>query len=131
VHVLRSSHDCQGIRRGSSAGTDPLNPELVTPDELGAGRDAAGPALDLSCVVDGTLMQAANASDLVFCPAVTVACVSSILTLRPGDVLAPGTPGGVGHARQPPRYLRGGEVLVTAIAGLGQCRNRCVAEKAA
>ena len=111
--------------------TTPFGPELVTPDELGAGQDAAGPALDLSCAVDGTLMQAANTSDLVFSPAATVAYVSSILTLRPGDVLALGTPGGVGHARRPPRYLRDGEVLVTTIAGLGQCRNRCVAEKAA
>jgi acylpyruvate hydrolase len=98
---------------------------------LGAGQDAGGPALDLSCAVDGTLMQSANTSDLVFSPAATVAYVSSILTLRPGDVLALGTPGGVGHARQPPCYLRDGEVLVTTIAGLGQCRNRCVAEKAA
>ena len=45
--------------------------------------------------------------------------------------VALGTPGGVGHARQPSRYLRDGDVLVTTIAGLGQCRNRCVAEKAA
>jgi len=43
-------------------------------------------------------------------------------------VLALGTPGGVGHARKPPRYLTPGQVLTTAVAGLGECRNTCVAE---
>jgi acylpyruvate hydrolase len=55
--------------------------------------------------------------------------VSTILTLQPGDVIALGTPGGVGHARKPPRYLQPGQTLTTSIAGLGQCRNACVAAK--
>ncbi len=49
--------------------------------------------------------------------------VSTILTLQPGDVIATGTPGGVGHARQPPRYLVPGDVLGTSIDGIGELRN--------
>ena len=74
-------------------------------------------------------MQTANTGDLVFGAAATIAYVSTILTLQPGDVIALGTPGGVGHARKPPRYLQPGQTLSTSIAGLGQCRNTCVAEK--
>ncbi|NEK56952.1 fumarylacetoacetate hydrolase family protein [Geodermatophilus sabuli] len=104
--------------------TTPLGPELVTPDEAGTG-------LDLTCAVDGEVVQRANTSDMVFGAVATIAYVSTIVTLDPGDVLALGTPGGVGHARKPPRYLTPGAVLTTAIAGLGECRNTCVAEKRA
>lgn len=102
--------------------TTPIGPELVTPDEAGSG-------LDLRCAVDGETVQSANTADLVFGPAATIAYVSTILTLQPGDVIALGTPGGVGHARKPPRYLQPGQVLTSVIAGLGECRNTCVAEK--
>jgi acylpyruvate hydrolase len=103
--------------------TTPIGPELVTPDEAGTG-------LDLSCAVDGETVQRANTSDMVFGAVATIAYVSTILTLNPGDVLALGTPGGVGHARKPPRYLTPGAVLTTSISGLGECRNTCVEEKA-
>jgi len=102
--------------------TTPFGPELVTADEAGTG-------LDLSCAVDGETVQTANTDDLVFGPAATIAYVSTILTLQPGDVIALGTPGGVGHARTPPRYLQPGQVLTTTITGLGECRNTCVTEK--
>lgn len=102
--------------------TTPLDPELVTPDEAGTG-------LDLSCAVDGETVQHANTADLVFGAVATISYLSTILTLQPGDVIALGTPGGVGHARKPPRYLRPGQVLTTSIAGLGECRNTCVVEK--
>jgi len=50
-------------------------------------------------------------------------------TLRPGDVIATGTPGGVGHARKPPRYLQPGQRLVTEVEGLGRCDNLVVADQ--
>ncbi len=100
--------------------TTPFGPQLVTPDELPGG---VRPALDLLCAVDGETVQAANTSDLVFDPVTLVAYISQILTLNPGDVIATGTPGGVGHARKPPRYLTDGAVLTTEFQGLGSQRN--------
>jgi len=100
--------------------TTPLGPWLVTPDELPGG---VRPTLDLRCLVDGSVVQEANTGDLVFDPVALVEYISRIVTLRPGDVIATGTPGGVGHARKPPRYLSEGSVLVTEIEGLGSQRN--------
>ena len=106
--------------------TTPLGPYLVTPDDLPGG---VRPALDLSGSVNGEVVQSANTSDLVFDPVTLVEYISTILTLRPGDVIASGTPGGVGHARKPPRYLAVGDVLVTEISGLGRAENRAEAER--
>jgi acylpyruvate hydrolase len=100
--------------------TTPLGPVLVTPDELPGGTR---PALALTCAVDGELVQKADTGDLVFDPVALVRYISTILTLRPGDVIATGTPGGVGHARKPPRYLAEGQQLVTEISGLGRLAN--------
>jgi acylpyruvate hydrolase len=97
--------------------TTPIGPWLVT--------DLSGEGLDLVCEVDGDTVQKADTGDLVFGPAALVAYVSEIVTLAPGDVIATGTPGGVGHARKPPRYLEDGTVLVTRIEGVGECRNTC------
>ena len=106
--------------------TTPIGPWLVTADDLAV----TGTGLDLACEVDGELMQKANTADLVFSPAALVAYLSTIITLAPGDVIATGTPGGVGHARTPARYLEDGAVLVTRIEGIGECRNVCVRERA-
>jgi acylpyruvate hydrolase len=81
---------------------------------------------EISCEVDGDVVQKADASDLVFGPAALVAYISQIITLVPGDLIATGTPGGVGHARKPPRYLHEGSSLVTRIAGVGELRNTMV-----
>src|SRR5690606_12110296 len=108
--------------------TTPFGPQLVTPDELPGG---VRPALALTCAVDGETVQSANTSDLVFDPVALVGYVSRILTLGPGDVIATGPPGGVGHARTPARYLPDGAVLTTAIDGLGEQRNAARAVVAA
>ena len=101
-------------------GTTPLGPVLVTPDELAGGVQ---PALTITCTVNGEMVQKADTSDLVFDPVTLVRYVSTIGTLRPGDIIATGTPGGVGHARTPPRYLSAGEMVVTEIDGIGQLMN--------
>lgn len=100
-------------------GTTPFGPVLVTAAEVGVR-----PALQISCTVDGEVVQSANTSDLVFDPVALVEYISTIVTLQPGDVIATGTPGGVGHARTPPRYLADGAVLVTEIEGIGRLENR-------
>jgi acylpyruvate hydrolase len=105
--------------------TTPLGPYLVTPDELPGG---VRPTLEISTRIDGETVQKDTTGDLLFDPVDLVEYVSTMVTLRPGDVIATGTPGGVGHARKPPRYLQPGQVLTTAVAGLGECHNTCVAE---
>jgi acylpyruvate hydrolase len=102
----------------------PLGPWLVTPDELPAG------GWEVATVLDGETMQSSSTSELVFTPIDLVVYLSGIVTLNPGDVIATGTPGGVGHARKPPRYLTDGAELVTSIAGVGECRNTCRLEAA-
>jgi acylpyruvate hydrolase len=99
--------------------TTPLGPYLVTSDET------PGPAREISCEVDGEVKQKADTADLVFDPFTLVSYISTILTLEPGDVIATGTPGGVGNARNPKEFLRDGSVMVTRIAGVGECRNVC------
>jgi acylpyruvate hydrolase len=91
-----------------------------------AGPDDTPPSAELTCTVDGELVQKADTGDLVFDPAALVAYISQIVTLTPGDLIATGTPGGVGHARKPPRYLTEGSELVTRIEGIGECRNTLV-----
>jgi acylpyruvate hydrolase len=74
-------------------------------------------------------MQESNTEQLLFEPIGLIQYISTILTLMPGDVIATGTPGGVGTARTPPVYLRDGQIVTTTIDGIGECRNRCVAER--
>ena len=104
--------------------TTPVGPYLVTPDEVDNAID-----LEVKCTVDSDVMQQSRTSDLLFGPAEIVSYASQAITLRPGDVIATGTPGGVGNARKPPIYLQPGNVLRTWIEGLGGCVNHCVAEK--
>jgi acylpyruvate hydrolase len=104
--------------------TTPAGPYLVTPDEVGHAAD-----LEVRCEVDGAVVQQSRTSDLVFGPADLAAYTSQVITLKPGDLIATGTPGGVGNARKPPVYLQPGNVLRTWIEGLGECVNQCVAEK--
>ena len=100
----------------------PVGPWVVTTDELGPRPD-----LEVSCTVDDEVVQRSRTAELLFDPPTLVSYVSTITTLRPGDLLFTGTPGGVGAARTPPRGLEAGEELVTTIERIGSLRNRCVA----
>ncbi|GAA2479421.1 fumarylacetoacetate hydrolase family protein [Streptomyces thermolineatus] len=108
--------------------TTPVGPYLVTPDELPGG---VRPALDVRLTVDGEVMQSDTTADLLFDPVALVEYVSTIVRLNPGDIIATGTPGGVGHARKPQRYLTGGETVVAEIDGLGRLENKVAEEKSA
>ena len=109
-------------------GSTPLGPCLVTPDELVADP-ADTPDLAIGCAVDGDVRQSSRTSDLIFGPAEIIEYVSRIVTLEPGDVISTGTPGGVGMGRTPPLFLNPGHVVRTAIEGIGELVNECVAEK--
>lgn len=100
----------------------PVGPYLTTPDEVGGVR----PALRVRTTVDGRTMQDDDTGTLLFDPVALVQYVSTVITLRPGDLVATGTPAGVGHARDPKVYLAGGETVVTEVEGLGACVNRVV-----
>lgn len=104
----------------------PVGPWLVSPDELGG----ISPDLAIGCEVDGVVRQASRTSELVFSPTDLVVYASEFVTLEPGDLLLTGTPAGVGHGQHPPTYLAPGQVLRTTIEGVGELRNRCVAERA-
>jgi 2-keto-4-pentenoate hydratase/2-oxohepta-3-ene-1,7-dioic acid hydratase in catechol pathway len=96
----------------------PLGPALVTPDELDLGH------LDIETRVNGETLQSSNTDQLVFDVSQLIAHLSQGLTLQPGDVILTGTPGGVGMARTPQRWLEDGDVVEITVAGIGTLRNR-------
>jgi 2-keto-4-pentenoate hydratase/2-oxohepta-3-ene-1,7-dioic acid hydratase in catechol pathway len=101
----------------------PFGPWLVTPDEVGDLE-----AQRLRCFVNGVLMQDGCVGDLIFKVPDMIAHLSSAMTLLPGDVIFTGTPAGVGVARNPPLFLREGDVVRSEIDGLGMIEQRIVNE---
>ncbi|MFE5603170.1 fumarylacetoacetate hydrolase family protein [Streptomyces coelicoflavus] len=102
--------------------TTPVGPYVVTPDEVGGVR----PALQVTTTVDGEVMQQDDTGTLLFDPVFLVQYISTAITLKPGDLIATGTPAGVGNARDPKLFLVPGQTVVTEIAGLGACTNKVV-----
>jgi acylpyruvate hydrolase len=100
----------------------PVGPYVVTPDEVGGVR----PSLAVKTVVDGQVMQQDDTGTLLFDPVFLVRYISTVITLRPGDIIATGTPAGVGNARDPKVFLLPGNTVVTEISGLGACSNKVV-----
>lgn len=99
--------------------TGAFGPDFVTADELPDG--AAG--LDLEVLLNGTTVQSANTSDMIFPVARLVATASEFMTLEPGDIIATGTPAGVGAARTPPLFMKHGDVVEVRIEGIGALVN--------
>jgi 2-keto-4-pentenoate hydratase/2-oxohepta-3-ene-1,7-dioic acid hydratase in catechol pathway len=106
----------------SHRGFAPLGPWVLTLDELDDPDD-----LGLGCAIDGTTVQDARTSDLVFGVPRLVAELSAVVPLLPGDIIFTGTPAGVGVSRQPPRFLQPGETLVSCVEGIGTIRTHCTA----
>jgi 2-keto-4-pentenoate hydratase/2-oxohepta-3-ene-1,7-dioic acid hydratase in catechol pathway len=105
-------------------GTGPLGPVVVTPDELPAG--ASG--LRIETRVNGRVMQRSTTADMIFPVARTIAILSEIMTLEPGDVIATGTPSGVAHARKPPPWMRAGDRVEVEVEQIGVLANPVVDE---
>ncbi|MCL6429266.1 MAG: fumarylacetoacetate hydrolase family protein [Anaerolineae bacterium] len=104
----------------------PMGPALVTADEIPDPH-----RLSIRLSIGGEVLQSSNTCNLVFGVPRLVACLSAVMSLEPGDVIATGTPGGVGFARKPPRWLRPGDVVRVEIEGVGMLENPVIAEPVA
>ena len=124
VSVRDWQRHAQQIASGKNfVGTGPFGPWLVTPDEIG---DPA--KLKIETRVNGTVMQSADTSMLIFSIPRLIEYCSTIFDLVPGDVIATGTPAGVGFARKPPVFLKPGDVVEVEIENIGVLRNRVIDE---
>ncbi len=108
----------QYFKGKSLDGSCPMGPWIITHDELPNPYD-----LDIRCLVNGVEKQASNTRHMIFNIADTIAYLSRGMTLLPGDIIATGTPDGVGFARTPPEFLRPGDVVTSIVEGIGELRN--------
>lgn len=99
--------------------TGGFGPVLVTADDVPPGAQG----LRIQCRLNGQVMQDASTTDMIWGVAETIALLSDAMTLEPGDVIAMGTPAGVGQSRTPPAWMRAGDVVEVEIEGLGVLRN--------
>lgn len=112
----KSSQWTMGKNFDSTGG---FGPELVTPDEVAPGAHG----LRITSRLNGKVMQDGNTADMIFSVARIIAIASEVMTLEPGDVIATGTPAGVGYARKPPVFMKSGDVCEVEIEGIGTLRN--------
>ena len=119
---LQTAHGGQFFKGKSLDGTCPMGPVIVTGDELGDPHNLA-----ISCRVNGVTKQNSTTADLIFKIPTVIEWLSRGMTLLPGDVIATGTPAGVGFARTPPEFLKPGDVVECEVDGIGTLRNNVVA----
>jgi len=112
--------DGQWVRGKSLDTFCPIGPWIVTRDEIPDPQRLA-----ISSWVNGELMQRASTSDMYFSVAQLLAYCSEAFVLEPGDVIATGTPPGVGAFREPPRFLTDGDEVIVEIEGIGRLTNGC------
>ncbi len=103
-------------------GSMPIGPEVVTTDSVDVSNAT------LTTTLNGKVMQSSSTSLMIVDVPSAVEFFSSFTKLRPGDVIATGTPGGVGFARQPPVWLEPGDVIEVSVEGVGSIKNKVVAE---
>lgn len=101
----------------------PFGPWIMTPDEIQDPHN-----LNMRMYVNGELRQETNTNDMIYNVWQQIAYLSTVMTLEPGDVLATGTPSGVGVAHKPPRFMKVGDVARVEIDGIGFIQNTVVAE---
>lgn len=116
---VQRRHGGQYFKGKGLDGSCPLGPVIVTADELG---DPTSLGIRLS--VNGAMRQDGNTADMIFDIPTLIASLSQGLTLEPGDILATGTPSGVGYAMDPPMFLKDGDTIVCEIDGIGRLKNR-------
>lgn len=107
--------------------TGGVGPCVVTADEIGDAM-AEGAGLKIESRLNGELMQSASTADMMWKIPQIIEVMSEFSTLEPGDLIATGTPPGVGNARTPPVYMKPGDVIECEVERIGLCRNRIVDE---
>jgi 2-keto-4-pentenoate hydratase/2-oxohepta-3-ene-1,7-dioic acid hydratase in catechol pathway len=117
---LQRRHD-QWFKGKSLDTTLPLGPAIVTSDVIGDPK-----TLELSITINGQERQRARVAQMIFDIPTIIASLSAGMTLEPGDIIATGTPSGVGFAMNPPQYLHDGDEMLATIDRIGQLRNRVV-----
>jgi len=100
----------------------PMGPGIVLAEEVGDPQ-----SLNMTTRVNGVPMQQSKTSEMIFSVAYTISFISSFMTLVPGDIIATGTPAGVGFIRKPPVFLKEGDVVEVEIERIGSLRNLVVA----
>lgn len=103
----------------------PTGPWIVTREEI-----ADPHALDIALEIGGETLQKSNTREMIFKIPELIEYISQVVTLEPGDIVATGTPAGVGFARRPRRWLQAGEEVIVRIEGIGELRNPVIAEAA-
>src|SRR5690606_11183611 len=111
--------DGQWVRGKSLDTFCPMGPVIVTSDEITDPQN-----LKLSCEVNGELLQNDTTANMIFGVAELISTLSHSFTLEPGDVIATGTPSGVGFSRKPPIYLKNGDIVKTRVEGIGELVNQ-------
>jgi 2-keto-4-pentenoate hydratase/2-oxohepta-3-ene-1,7-dioic acid hydratase in catechol pathway len=117
--------DRQWVRGKSLDTFCPVGPVIVTREEIPDPQ-----ALKVRCLVNGSVMQDSNTAQMVFGVKELVSYCSQAFTLEPGDLIATGTPSGVGTFRKPPFYLKDGDVVRTEVERIGSIENICKVIKA-
>jgi 2-keto-4-pentenoate hydratase/2-oxohepta-3-ene-1,7-dioic acid hydratase in catechol pathway len=119
---LQHAPGLQWFTGKSLDGSCPMGPWIVTTDEL---PDPS--SLRLTLTVNGVVKQADTTAHMLFDVPTIIASLTEVMTLEPGDIIATGTPAGVGHGRTPQEYLQPGDVMETTIDAIGALRNKIVA----
>ena len=123
-HVMFSNGEFQQWSRSKSwPGFGPIGPVITTTEDIPNPQ-----ALMLSTRINGELRQSSSTGDMIWSCADLVHFFSFNFTLKPGMVILTGTPEGVGFARKPPIFLKPGDECVVKIEGVGELRNRCIAD---
>ncbi|MEL7461937.1 MAG: fumarylacetoacetate hydrolase family protein [Pseudomonadota bacterium] len=115
---VQRRHGGQYFKGKGFDGSCPLGPWIVTADDISDPHN-----LSIGLTVNGEQRQNGNTADMIFDIPTLIASLSQGMTLEPGDIIATGTPSGVGYAMDPPRFLTAGDTVVCTVSDIGELRN--------